>query len=65
MCAFSLYFVKKKDIHYLYMKCFMKRIKSLLDILLHQEHMILEGGGLQLPKIGGGQTQREHSGGML
>ena len=45
------------------LKCFMKRIKILLDIHLHQEHIILEGGGLQLPKIGGGQ--REHNGGML
>ena len=34
----------------------MEELESLLYMHLHWESMILEGGGLQLPKIGGGQA---------
>ena len=36
----------------------MQELESLLDIILHCESMILEGGGLQLPKIGGHKTNQ-------
>ena len=34
----------------------MEKLESLLYTILHWESMILEGGGLQLSKIGGGKN---------
>ena len=37
------------------MRCLVEKLESLLYTILHLESLILEGGGLQLPKIGGGK----------
>ena len=39
------------------MKCFMEKLESLLYRILNWESLILEGGDLQLPKIGGSQRK--------
>ena len=35
----------------------MGKLELLLHTLLHGDSLILEGGGLQLPKIGGGKRK--------
>ena len=37
------------------MRCLAEKFNSLLYAILHWQSLILEGGGLQLPKIGGGK----------
>ena len=39
------------------MKCFVEKLESLLYKILYWESLTLEGGGLQLPKIGGGERK--------
>ena len=41
------------------MKCLLDASESLFYNILHWESMILEGGGLQVSNIGGGQRKLE------
>ena len=52
------------------MRCIVEKLESLLYTILHWESLILEGGRLQLPKIGGsknnsGAASPEKRGGSL
>ena len=55
MWFFSLYFVKYMI--FITWNALWKKLKSLLYTILYWESLILEVGGLQLPKIGGGQRK--------
>ena len=63
MCLISTH-CEIEDIQY-YMKCFMKKVDSLLHVVLYWESMIVGGGSRRPPKIGSGQRKLSRGHGQL